>query len=118
MFNLSIRTSRSFSAKLVSPQPVLVHGIVPSQVQDFLELWWVPVSAFLQPLEVLLNGSTIMWCMNFPLSFVSFADLLRVHSVPSSRSVTKIFQPRKPIVSQGCIKRIVASRSREGILSL
>ena len=89
-FNLSIRTSRSFSAMLVNPQPVLVHGIIASQVQDFVELCWVPVSPFLQPVEVSLNGSTTVWSMNIPLSFVSFADLLRVHSVPSSRSVMKM----------------------------
>ena len=46
-------------------KPVLVHGVIPLQVQDFafafVELHEVPVSLFLQPVEVPLNGSMILW---------------------------------------------------------
>lgn len=95
-FNLFIRTSRFFSAKLVNPQTLLVHLIIPSRVQDFVELCWVMVSLFLQPVGVSLNGSTTIWCMNIVLSFVSFGDLLRVHSGPSSRSVMKMLNRTDP----------------------
>jgi len=42
-------------------------GVILLQVQDFafplLELHEVPASPFLQPTEVHLNGSTILWLL-------------------------------------------------------
>ncbi|KAK4826285.1 hypothetical protein QYF61_007132 [Mycteria americana] len=70
MFSLvSSRTTKSFSAKLFSswstPSIYLVSGLVPPQVQDFalhpVELYEVPVSPFLQPVQVPLDGSTTLW---------------------------------------------------------
>lgn len=52
---------------MVSSSPPLVHGVVLLQVQDLtllVELQNNPVSPFLQPLHIPLNGSTIAWCMN------------------------------------------------------
>ena len=50
------------------PQLVLVPGAVPPQGQDFacplVELQEVPVSPFLQPVEVPLGGSATSWCLS------------------------------------------------------
>ncbi|KAK4826730.1 hypothetical protein QYF61_010983 [Mycteria americana] len=50
------------------PQHILEHGIVPPQVQDFAlsldELHEVPVSPFLQPVQVPLDVSTTLWCVS------------------------------------------------------
>ncbi|GAB0193852.1 mitochondrial enolase superfamily member 1 [Grus japonensis] len=54
--------------QLVSHHHVLMPGVVPPQVQDFafvlVELHEVPVGSFLQPLEVALDGSMILWFIN------------------------------------------------------
>jgi len=54
--------------QLGSPEDVQMPEIVPSQVQDFafslVELREVPVSPFLQPVKVILNGSTTLWCIS------------------------------------------------------
>ncbi|GAB0181886.1 cAMP-dependent protein kinase inhibitor alpha [Grus japonensis] len=51
--------------QLSSPQYVLVDGVVPPQAQDFalplVELCEIPVSPFLQPVEVPLDGITAFW---------------------------------------------------------
>lgn len=48
--------------QLGSPQCILVHGVVPPSVQDFVlplvKLQEVSVSPFLQPLDVIMDGST------------------------------------------------------------
>ena len=70
--------------QLGSPQHILVHGVVPPQVQDFalllVEPHEVPVSPFLQPVQVPLDGSPTLWCVSRSSQFVSSANLLRVHS--------------------------------------
>jgi len=47
------------------PQPVLVPGVVPPQVQDpalaFVEPHQVPLCPTFQPVQVSLNGSTGRW---------------------------------------------------------
>lgn len=64
----STKTPRFFSAKLLcSPQPMLVLGIVPSQVQD---PYWPSLSFSppnFQPIKVPLDDSTTFWFINcFP----------------------------------------------------
>lgn len=62
-------TQRSFSAKvafqMISPKHILVYGVVLLQVDDsalpFVELHEVPISLFLQPAEILLDGSASLW---------------------------------------------------------
>jgi len=55
-------------------QPLLVHGIIPSQVQDFalaiVELRMVPVSAFLQTAEVPLDSGSAFQHIGFSPSLV------------------------------------------------
>ncbi|XP_052520385.1 uncharacterized protein LOC128071565 isoform X3 [Tympanuchus pallidicinctus] len=52
----------------VIPQPVLVHAIIPPQMQDSTLAFVKPHPVFfcpaLQPIQVLLNGSTAFRCVN------------------------------------------------------
>jgi len=54
--------------------------VVPPQVQDFApflcELFEVPVSAFLQPTEVLLDGSTTLRCISYFSHFCIISKLV------------------------------------------
>lgn len=56
-------------------QPLLVHEIIPPQVQDFalaiVELHVVPVSLFLQPAEVPWDGSSAFQHIDFSPNLVS-----------------------------------------------
>ena len=51
----------------VVPKPLLMHGVVPPQVQDLalalVEPHQVPLCPDLQPIQVTLNGSTAFWCI-------------------------------------------------------
>lgn len=72
---------------------VLAHGITIPQLQDFeipfFELREISVSPFLQSVEVPLDGSKTLWRIShFPV-LNQYKNLLRVHSVPSSRSLLK-----------------------------
>jgi len=53
---------RTATFQQVHPKPVLVHGVVPPQVQDpalaLVELHQVPLCPTFQPVQVTLNGST------------------------------------------------------------
>ncbi|PKU42718.1 hypothetical protein llap_6967 [Limosa lapponica baueri] len=59
--------------QLVSPQPVLVHGVIPLQVQDptlaLVEFHQVPLCPTLQPVQVLLYGGTAFWYASHPSQF-------------------------------------------------
>lgn len=50
--------------QLVGPQVVLVPGVIPTQVQDFklclVEFNEILLSSILQPVQILLNGSTTL----------------------------------------------------------
>ena len=52
----------------VIPLPVLVHAVVPPQARDstlvFVKPHLVPLCSTLQPVQVLLNGSTAFWCVS------------------------------------------------------
>lgn len=54
--------------QLGSPHCILVPGVAPPLVQDFalplVELQQVSVSPFLQPLEVIMDGSTTHWSIS------------------------------------------------------
>ena len=93
---VSLRTPKSFSSKLFPAsmhQHVLVHGIIPAQVEDlvfpFLGLNEVPIKPFLQSVRVPLNCRT-PWCISYSSHFCIFCEnLLRVHSVASFRTLMK-----------------------------
>ncbi|KAK4827979.1 hypothetical protein QYF61_022681 [Mycteria americana] len=60
-------------------QHVLVHGVVPRQVQNlafsFTEVHKVPVSSFLQPVQVPLDGSTPLWPVTHSSQFCVICKL-------------------------------------------
>ena len=107
---LSTRTPRSFSALLLSQQPVSLHVVVLSQMQDFAfafaKLHEVPVSPFLQDVKVAPNGKPfppVYW----PVLSASFAALpapcpfgvirkLVQLKVSSSRSLMKVLSRTNP----------------------
>jgi len=58
--------------QLGGPQRLLVCEIVPPQVQHFeclTELYEVPVSPFLQPVKVPLDGSLTLWFISHSFQF-------------------------------------------------
>ena len=61
------------------PQPILVHEVIPLQVQDFVfsfdGLHEIPVSPFLQPVEVPLDGSMTLWCISRSSQFCVISKL-------------------------------------------
>ena len=74
---------------------MLVPDVVPPQVQDlafpFVELREIPVCTILQPVEVPLDGSaSVSYILDTLPGFVSSTNLLKVHSVPLSRSLMKM----------------------------
>lgn len=77
MAQLGVYDSRDLLCKAVfyavGPLPVLVPGIIPSQVQNLallvVELREVPLSQLLQPVQVPLDGSTSIWCMSHSSQF-------------------------------------------------
>jgi len=91
--------SRAALSALI-PQPVLILGAMPTHVQDpalclvephdvhivpLLELVWVP-----------LQGILFLRRVNCTTQFVSSANLLRVHSIPLSRSLIKTLNSTGP----------------------
>lgn len=72
MFNLFAGTPYPYlcfykaAFQSVGPQCVLVHGLIPSKVQNVIfpsaELCEITVNTFLQPVRVSLHGSTTFWC--------------------------------------------------------
>ena len=50
-------------------------GVIPPQMQNFVELREVPLSPILQPVEVPLNGSTTIWCISHPSQFCIICEL-------------------------------------------
>ena len=70
------------------PQSVSIPGIAPTQQQHpalgLTEPHWVHMGPLLQPVQILLHGFPSFRVSTAPLSLVSLANLLRVHSMPSS----------------------------------
>lgn len=83
MFNFaSHRTPRSFARTLPSSWLVgiiLAHRIIPLVVQHFefpfVLPYEIPANSLLQPLEVLMKGSTNKWCINYSFHFTTICKL-------------------------------------------
>ena len=95
MFHLSTRSSRSFSAKLLSRQSVPAYTGAQDYSSSgarlpFVELQKVPVDPFLQPVADLLESSTPIWCISHPSQFCVLCRRAEVRSAPSSRSLMKM----------------------------
>lgn len=60
--------------QVVSPLLVLLHEVIPPQVQKsafpFVELHETPISPFFQPVKVPLNSSTTIWYMKSHIQHV------------------------------------------------
>ena len=92
---LSTRTLRSSSAELhtrpVSPQLLLLCGIIPSQVQDLMFIvvksHALLVSLVFQHVEASLYGGSSFWLSS---SLMFSMNLVKIHSISSSRSSVKI----------------------------
>lgn len=101
--------------QLASPQHILVHGLVPPQVQDFsillAELDDVPFSPFLQPSEVPPGSRTSSCVSATPPSFLSSANLLRVRSAPSSNSLMEMLKNIGPSIDPRVCCQSPASNS-------
>lgn len=110
-FNLlSTSTPRSLSAMLLSQQPVLLHAVVLSQMQDFsfafAKLHEVSVSPFLQDVKVAPNGKPfppVYWSV-LPSSLAALPTpchfgvihKLALLKVSSSRSLMKVLSRINP----------------------
>lgn len=71
--------------QVVGTQSVLVHAVVPWQMQGFLflciEFHGIPINPFFHPVEVPLNGSMTLSVRPITSSsFVSHGELWRVQS--------------------------------------
>ncbi|KAK4831516.1 hypothetical protein QYF61_018100 [Mycteria americana] len=77
--------------KLVDPQPVLLPGIIPPQVQGFglpfAELHKVPVSPFLQPVQVPLDGSMPICCTSCSSWFCIICKLAEWALCPNTETI-------------------------------
>jgi len=66
----------------VGPQPVVEQEVIYSQLLDFTlasaELHDVPISPFLQPVQVPLENSLSPQCVSHPFNLVFFTELERV----------------------------------------
>ncbi|PKU46836.1 hypothetical protein llap_2809 [Limosa lapponica baueri] len=63
----------------VSPQPLLVHGVIAPQVQHPtlfpVESHKVPLCPTLQPVQVSVHGGTAFWCVSHPSRFCIISKL-------------------------------------------
>ncbi|KAK4825966.1 hypothetical protein QYF61_003535 [Mycteria americana] len=92
------------------PQPVLIPGVAPTQVQDpalgLVEPHQVHMGPLLQlvhvPLDDIPSGVSTA-----PLSLVSSANLLRVHSIPLSMSLMKILNSTGPTIDHYPLDTII-----------
>lgn len=86
-----------------SPQHVVVSEVV--QVQNFAillaELPDVPINLFFQPVKFALDSGMFLWPVITPSSFVSSANLLRVHFAPPSTSSVEMLNKTEPVWISG-----------------
>lgn len=84
------------ASQQVKPQLILMHAVIPPQVQDlafvFVEFQNFMLCPFLQPVKILLNGSTTLWTEQFTDTFKAVLPFKRQ---PSSRLavLTKAWTP-------------------------
>ena len=58
-----------------------MHGVVPPQVQDpalVFEPHQIPLLPSFQPVQVMLNGSTVFWCIHHSSQFGVISKLAEV----------------------------------------
>ena len=86
---------------LVSPQPLLGHGVITSQGQDFAlpfyELHVIPASPFLQPVKVPMDDSMTLRCISCFLQFCVICRLAEGTVCPSTGVINKDFKQSRPL---------------------
>lgn len=109
---LPTKTPRLFSAELVPLQAVLActtQGILPSRAEDCccVEFHKVPVSLFLQPVQVPLNGNPALkyvdWCPQFDV--ISKLNAINLYSKMFTDALGMISSTQWVSV---CVSRAVA----------
>jgi len=77
-----------------------LHGVVVTQGQDpalgLVEPYTVGLSPSIQPVQIPLQSLPTLKQINNPAQLVSSANLLREHSIPSSRSLIKMLNKTAP----------------------
>lgn len=85
----------------VGPQPQLGQGVITSQGQDFtpafVELHVIPVSQFLQPVEVTLDDSKTFWCISHFLEFCVICRLAEGTLYPSTEVINEDAKQSRPL---------------------
>lgn len=85
--------------QLVGPQPVLMPAVILTQEQEFVfsfvELREIPVSLFLQSIDVLVNCSTAIWCISPSNKFFIICNLSESALYPIIQAIntTGIYHP-------------------------
>ncbi|KAK4828887.1 hypothetical protein QYF61_001445 [Mycteria americana] len=84
------------------PKPVTLHGVAVTQVQDpalsLVEPHTIGLGPSIQPVQIPLEGKAFLPSSRSTLlpNLVLSANLLRVHSIPSSRSLIKMLNRTGP----------------------
>lgn len=97
--------------QLVGPQPVLMPAVILAQEQEFVfsfvELHEIPVSLFLQSIDVLVNCSTAIWCINPSNKFCIICNLSESALYPIIQAINitgPSINPWGMSLAFGCIK--------------
>lgn len=89
----------------VSPQPVLVHGAVPSQMLNpalaFVEFQKVPLCPSLQPVQILLDGSTALQGIGYSSQFCIISKLAEQALCPFIQVIHELVNTGPSIDSWG-----------------
>ncbi|KAK4829020.1 hypothetical protein QYF61_001795 [Mycteria americana] len=82
------------------PQPVALHGVVVTQVQDLalglIEPHTSGLGPSIQPLQIPLQSLPTLQQINTPTQLGVICNLRRVHSMPSSRSLMNMLNTTGP----------------------
>ncbi|KAK4821248.1 hypothetical protein QYF61_016547 [Mycteria americana] len=82
------------------PKPVALHGVAVAQVQDLtlglVEPHTIDLGPSIQPVRIPLQSLPTLKHINTPAQFGVICNLLRAHSIPSSRSLIKILNRTGP----------------------
>lgn len=106
--------SSSLSANLFSSLLIPLWRVIPTQLEDsavaFVELHKVLVNPLPQPVKDYLNAALLSKVLTAPSNFMSFLNLLRVHSVPSPRLLIKTINSVGPSVDPWGKLQVTGSR--------
>lgn len=94
------------TSQMASPQHILVLGVVPPHVQGLpfphFELCKVPLCSFLQPVEVILKGTTTIWSVSLSSQFCITCKLAEGAHYPSVPVLTPGYTTSDSHAAQLC----------------